>query len=133
MTYQYVQCPNFVRKAPSGALEALQCKLCGAVIADTIERVTGYEVDRGGNRVKIVNRQFTRFANFTEIKILFNDGSMHVTTGCSKCLNLNLRPAVLDEMHQADQEESPDGYTDRERARRAVHVTTVRVDQSGIP
>jgi hypothetical protein len=129
---KYVKCPDYVTKNEyTGAIEALQCKICGTTIADTVERIIGYEMTRGGQRIKVVNRQFTRLPNYREVKIEFDDSSNHVTNGCDKCLSMNLHPSVLAELHEADQLESPDGYTDRERARYPVGVITI-AEQSGI-
>lgn len=134
MSYQFVRCPNFIQKDPStGALVAIQCKLCGSVIADTIERTVGYEKSASGQLIKVVQRQLTRFSNYTEIKIAFEDpGYFHVTHGCAKCLSMNLSVPVLTELHAADQGESPDGFTPREQLQVPTSVLVLRKDQSGI-
>jgi len=130
--YKFVKAPTFVRKDEQGTLRELMCKMCGTVIAGFTERIVGYEMDRAGNKVKVVSRQFTRFHNYTELKIAFSDGSFHVTNGCSACLSMSLPPAALDELHRADQEESPDGYTERERERADPTAVAVRHDAGGI-
>lgn len=132
--YIHVKCPKFIRRDPTtGAMQAIQCKMCGDVIADTVERTVAFEMDRAGNKVKVVNRKFTMFPNYTEAKIIFHDGTFHVTHGCRRCMTLELNTDALDEIHRADQEDSPDGYTEAERNRSAVAVTVVRHDQAGIP
>lgn len=136
MSYLHVKCPNFTRKDPATSeLLTLCCKLCGTVIAGKQERIIRYETDRQGNRVKVVRDQFTRHSNYVEIKMAFegDDEYYHITQGCSKCLNTKLSVPVLTELHQADQEESPDGYTERERARVPTHVVALRSDGGGIP
>ena len=131
--YTHVKCPNFIQKDASGVLKSIQCKLCGIVIADTIDRIRGYEQTRGGQLIKVVQRQLTRFANYREIKIAFEDPNyFHITHGCDKCLTLNLSLAKLQELHMADQEESPDGFTAREQAQIPIGVAVLREDQSGI-
>lgn len=133
MIYQYVKCPTFIRKDAFGAVQSIQCKTCGAVIADTIDRVKGYEMTKGGQLVKVVQRQLTRFANYREIKIAFeNPRYFHVTHGCSDCMSMTLTPPQLIELFVADQEESSDGYTERERAQVPVGVVVLQEDQSGI-
>ena len=135
MSYQYVKCPSFIRKDPNtGELLEILCKLCGSVIAAKTERIIRYDTDRQGNRVKVVRDQFTRFSNYAEIKISFvgDDEYFHITHGCTKCLNTGLSVDVLTELHQADQEESPDGYTDRERARVPIKVEALRNDGGGM-
>lgn len=108
-------------------MEAISCKLCGTVIAERMERPIGYEIGRSGQTVKVVAREFVRFPIYTEIKIAFDDGSYHVTHGCSNCIVSALPPAVLAELHQADQEESPDGYTEREKARYPVGIVFLKI------
>lgn len=134
MTYRFVKCHKFATKDPStGVLRSLQCKLCGTVIGDVVEKAVGYENSRGGQLVKVVTRQFMRFSNYTEIKIAFEDPLYyHVTNGCDKCLHMHLPVNVLAELHAADQEDSPDGYTDREKAQVPLAVMVLRHDQSGI-
>lgn len=135
MTYQYVKCPNFVRKDPdTGELLEIMCKLCGTVIAAKAERILRYETNRQGERVKIVSRQFSTNSNYTEIKIAFDDDDPagHITHGCSKCMTKLLSAPILSELYQADQMESPDGYTDRERARKPLKVEVLRNDAGGI-
>jgi len=134
MSYQYVTCVNFARyKGESGILLSLACKLCGTTIADTVERTIRYERNRLGERVRVTREQFTRFANYTEAKIEFSDSSYHITHGCDKCLSIvGMSPAKLDELHEVDQLESPDGFTARERARSALGVIAIDKKQVGI-
>ena len=132
MTFQFVKCRRYVRKNEVGELLSLQCRRCGDIIADTVDRPVGYEVNRRGERLKIVRRQLTRGPNYAEIKILFDDGSYHVANGCKRCFKIDLLPAVLDEIHEADWVESPEAYIGRQRKRKAVRVIALRTDQSGI-
>lgn len=131
--FRHVKCPNFIRRAEgSSEMQSISCKMCGTVIAERTERIKGFETDRAGNRIKIVAREFVRFPHYAEIKIAFDDGSSHVTHGCSKCLYQGLSLKVLEELHRADQLESPDGYTARERARRPVGIIGLKVGGEGI-
>lgn len=134
MNYKYVKCPNFITQDSStGAMKALQCKLCGVVIADTVDRTVGFERTRGGQLIKVVRRQMTRFGNYCEIKIAFADPNyFHVTHGCRGCMHMGLHPSILAEIHAADQEVSPDGYTAKEKAQTPVGVVALQSDQSGI-
>ena len=129
---KHVKCPAFVT-AVNGIVQSVQCKVCGVVIADTVERTLRYEQGRSGERTRVVNQQFTRLANYREIKIVFEDPTyFHVTNGCNKCLSMSMDIAILAEMHEADQLESPDGYTERERAQKPIGVVTLSAT-SGIP
>ena len=134
MTYKHVKCPEYIKTDPStGSLKSVQCKLCGVVIADTVDRIVGYETSRGGQLVKVVRRQFTRFANYCEIKVAF-EGTLysHITHGCRGCLAAHMSPAVLSELHTTDQDIDPDGYTEREKEMNPSGVAVLRLDQSGI-
>lgn len=114
-------------------VQSIQCKMCGTVIADTVDRVRGYERTKSGQLIKVVQRQFTRFSNYREIKIAFeNPLYFHVTHGCSDCMSMTLTSAHLAELHAADQEDSPDGYTERERVQVPTFVLVLKEDQSGI-
>jgi hypothetical protein len=133
MTYGLISCPDHIKRDARGVLQSMQCKVCGAVIADTCDRLVGYEITKSGERVKVITRNFTRLDNFTEIKIAFEDPKYsHITHGCNKCLSLDMSPALLAELHQADQEDSPDGYTDRERAQVPVKVVAISHNQGGL-
>lgn len=135
MTYQYVKCPNYVRTNPdTGEILEIMCKICGTVIAAKIERILRFEVTRQGERVKVVSETFSRMSNYVEIKIGFegDDEYTHITHGCDKCMTLTLSSAALAELHQADQEKSPDGYTDRERSRVPTQVIALKADGGGM-
>jgi hypothetical protein len=130
--WQYITCPNFVRKDSAGDLEGISCKICGTVIAERMERPVGYEVSRTGETVKVVTREFVRFPSYSEIKIALDSGGFHVTHICSTCAQKPLTPDTLLEVYRADQEESPDGYTDREREVRPVGVVQVLIGGKAI-
>jgi hypothetical protein len=130
--HKHVVAPKFIRRAETGEMDSIVCKLCGTVIAERMERPIGYETDRAGNRVKVVAREFVRYPLYTEIKIAMDDGSWHVTHGCSNCLHDHLPLDVLQELHEADQEESPDGFTKREKDRRPVGVTGLKKGGEGV-
>jgi hypothetical protein len=127
LEYKYVVCPKFVRREESsGEMISLSCKLCGSVIAEKLEQTLRFETDRMGNKIKVVAREFVRYPIYTEMRILFDDGSDHVTHGCANCMTVTLPTEVLDELHRADQEDSPDGYTEREKARHALSIVTIK-------
>lgn len=131
--YRFLQCPSFIRKDGQGRIVSMQCKICGNVIADTQEVILRHERTPAGQIVKVVQRQFVRLGNYREIKIGFeNPRYFHITHGCSDCLKMNMPIEVLAELHAADQAESPDGYTRRERAQVPTGVLILCEDQSGI-
>lgn len=97
--------PNFV-EYENGQLVGLHCKLCGARIAGVVEREKADpKMDRQGNRIITKVERFTRFHNFTELKIALANRHFHITTGCSKCLTHDLSKDQLRELMQADIEE----------------------------
>jgi hypothetical protein len=129
--YKHIKCPKFIRKAETGEMDAISCKICGTVIAERMERPIGFETDRAGNRIKVVAREFVYVPNYMEIRIAFDDGSHHITHGCSACLTANLTPEVLEELHVADQIDSPDGFTQRERDRKPIGVISAKTVGEG--
>jgi hypothetical protein len=132
MTYKHVKCRGYIKRK-DGKVHSIQCKMCGATIADTVERTIGFEVNRRGERIRVVNRQLTYLPNYREIKIEFDDGSSHVTNGCANCLSEKLHPSILDEMHHADRTlASDEGYRKSDKERLAVGVVAVQSDQSGL-
>lgn len=100
-----LKAPDFITK-DGNELTEIKCKVCGERIAGMVDRAKGDpKIDRQGNRVQAYVQRFTRFHNFAELKMSMSDGSMHVTTGCSKCLQASLTPAMLKAMMVADIEE----------------------------
>lgn len=74
--------PNYFRKGQ------IFCKACGTEIAGVV----------GVGR----KAHFENHANYRELKILFDDGSMHVTNCCATCLPNLDNPTTLDKLHLAD-------------------------------
>lgn len=97
----------------------LFCKVCGDKIAETQMRPSGPLP----NSPKVP--KFTRFANYTEVKIQFDDGSFLVTNGCSKCLSMHMDKEVLRDIYIAEMDELAS------KARRLEPVGVVGMDRSG--
>lgn len=91
------------------------CKSCGVEIAGVV----------GVGR----RAHFENHPNYRELKILFDDGSMHVTNCCSTCLPKLDNPTTLDKLHLADlhymEKEVPElrGMIRNRRAVRIVAAT----------
>jgi len=65
----------------------LKCKLCGQVIAGQVESDAKVpsRVIRGSTYIyKVLT--FARFSAYTEVELIFDDGSKHVTHVCTGCL-----------------------------------------------
>lgn len=101
--------PHYTQLGPRGEVTAIFCKVCGQRTASM----------RGNDLI--------RNPIYQEAKILCDDGSYHVTNGCVNCLTMNTSPAVLDEILDADQEMSPEGYTLHDAQRSAMFVVAVGV------
>lgn len=102
--YSFVTCPDFVKKSGNEVTE-IRCKVCGTLIAGVIDRPGGVKITVNGGRVERRIEKFSRFHNFTELKIGLADGNFHITTGCERCLVHNLNTAQLRELMVADIEE----------------------------
>lgn len=89
--------PNCVEIGPEGTVAGIYCKICGDKIAGTSLVPKG-----SGLKNNIMVEKFRRFNNYAEIKIAFDDGHMHVTHGCKRCLGMDLPVEILSEMHNAD-------------------------------
>lgn len=126
MTYHFVKRPKFAIYNHSGAVEELFCKLCGSSIA-------GYRasLDKGssvdGQIMGTRTVRFMRSSIYAEMKIEFEDGSFHVTSGCSNCLNPNLSKAHLKELHVADMEQDPFPGSDKLAKRVPKRIVIVQV------
>ena len=103
--------PDFAVYTQSGAIKWLYCKVCGAKIGHR---------DRMG---------FVRTPDYAEVKIRFDDGSFHVTSGCKNCLSTKMDKRILQEMYEAD---CADDKNCRMGDRRPVEVVVVSYDQGGI-
>lgn len=129
--WQHIRCPDFVRYV-NGALSEIMCKLCGTVIAGTTTSVESKGLDRNGVMVETRVKHFQRFHNYAEIKILFTNGTAHVTNGCSACISESMAPDILQEMYEADIVRDPTGYTDKDKKREAENVTAVARNAGGL-
>ena len=118
----YVRATNFTRKAVGGELETLLCKLCGVVIGEKQQRTIGFRTAPNGQKVERIVESFTRNHLYCEIKILFDDGSAHVTNGCKTCMNGPLPVEVLDEITFVDEQEM-----NLELNRKAVEVVERKI------
>lgn len=114
---------DFVTYGPRGEVKALFCKICGVNIADTIPR-PGPHV----NSVPVM--RFSRNALYAEIKFDFDDGSFHVTNGCKDCLKMNLTPAVLQQLYDADMVDAL--FLPKEEGVKPVHVLILDLTAGGI-
>jgi hypothetical protein len=94
---------NFAQMGPDGTLERLQCKICGTVIGEKQQRTIGFRKAPDGRVIERIIEGFTRNHLYTEIKIIFDDGSAHVTNGCKTCLMGNLSVEALSELTSIDE------------------------------
>lgn len=74
--------PDFVVYDTRGAVRELYCKVCSTQIAGGVP--------------------FQRYANYAELKFSCDDGSLHVTNGCRKCLTRSTSKKILSAMLVAD-------------------------------
>lgn len=132
MNYTYVQRPRYVLQGPMGDILELFCKICGSAIAGKRTQVTGRRRTMTGEWIEDHLQTFVRFNNYGEIKIEFEDGSFHVTNGCSQCLNINLAPDVLFELHNADMDVEESIGGEIARTKTPLRVVAIRTDGGGI-
>jgi hypothetical protein len=102
---KFVKVAKFARLNPDGQLERLQCKLCGTVIGEVQERTIGTRQRTNGRMVERVIETFTRNHLYTEVKIVYDDGSAHITNGCSRCLTGDLNEEQMDELTYTDEDD----------------------------
>lgn len=132
MEFRYVQVPNF-HIMEKGKQVELRCKLCGAVIAGLTNRLVKRDLTRDGRVVEQFVEKFQHFHNYVEVKIVFNDGSAHVTNGCSGCLNEGMPLAVLKELYVADvMAVDGEGYRESDLVREPQGIIAISRDQRGI-
>jgi len=110
---KYVKTRDFARLTAEGALDRLHCKMCGRIIGETQQRTVGFKERPDGRIIERIVESFTRNNLYMEVKIAFNDGSAHVTNGCSDCLSGNLGEEILAELTQADEEEQERPVSER--------------------
>lgn len=117
---------------PRVEISAIFCKVCGVQIAGVDERIKEVRPHKDGSRTEVRVRQFTRYPNYTELKMSMEPvGEFHITNGCDKCLVFGLSAEILDEMMEADLREQEDQldfeYFTQMMARVPTGVVQVRV------
>jgi hypothetical protein len=94
-----------VRHQETGRFEmtGINCKICGSVIAGPVDSGMHSKTERIGQR-EIIYRTllFSRYSQYTEIEIEFNDGSHHVTHLCKQCIPRVTEPGMLERLYVAD-------------------------------
>lgn len=101
----FVKYPSFVRRGPEGQVLEIMCKVCGTPIAGYSETLKNTQRRAGGQQIQEKTIQWHRFHNWTELKMVFSDGSAHITHGCDKCMHRQLTLQQLDELHNVDVDE----------------------------
>lgn len=87
-----------------GKLTVLYCKVCGEAIARLGERFVDTSPGPAGKIIEKYTESFVRGPNYIEAKMVFNDGSGHITHGCTKCLSEDTDLETLRDMYVADLE-----------------------------
>lgn len=137
MTHPLVRRPNFMVLTPIGELQELFCKVCGSAIGKTTEIVQGKRYDKSRNQwIETHREMFRRLPNYIEAKILFEDGSMHVTHGCPDCLHENMEKDLLQAIYEADMDmELAQGnkYAAKLKLKKVDRIIAIRTDGGGMP
>jgi hypothetical protein len=123
--------PNYMCYHSNNEVKEIFCKLCGAQIAG--ERRVLLNTRKDKNTGKIIEEysvKFQRLPTYAELKMQFEDGSYHVTNGCSSCMQMHLHPEVLQELYDADAEEMKPELN--MPPRKAVKAVAIATDQKGI-
>jgi hypothetical protein len=94
---------KFAQVGSDGELQRLQCKICGTVIGEKQQRTIGFRKAPDGRVIERIIEGFTRNHLYTEIKIIYDDGSAHVTNGCKNCLMGHLSVEALAELTAVDE------------------------------
>lgn len=136
MKYKFVQRPNYVGSSPGRPIEELFCKICGSAIAGMQSRIKGRRLDAATKQwIEEHVLEYKTFHNYAELKILFEDGSYHVTNGCKTCLSGDIPVEKLHELHTADLLHESQDYPGKELhlARVPVMAVAIRLDGGGMP
>lgn len=90
-------------KYNKGTIEGLFCKFCQAQIAGMIEDERYERVERKGSRT-IVHKRLVlgHLPLYREKRLVFDDGSAHITHCCATCLPLLAEPAHAEFAYQHD-------------------------------
>jgi hypothetical protein len=99
----FIKVEKFARFGDNGELRTLYCKLCGVVIGENQQRTIGFRTLPNGQKVERVLEGFLRNHLYMEIKIVFDDGSAHVTNGCKNCLTGDLGGEILAQLTSTDE------------------------------
>lgn len=85
--------PDYIEFGDGGRPEKMYCKVCGEVIADLQYKPKG----------DFVVERFTRTPSYAELKMQMQDGSKHITNGCSTCIRRAMKDVpLMQKMYQAD-------------------------------
>jgi hypothetical protein len=88
-----------------GTIEGVICKKCGTPIKTLIPDEHYKTTEKRGDKTIIRERLvLTESSNYTEIDILLDDGSHHITHGCYECLK-NLNTLDLEGLYIGDMEQ----------------------------
>jgi len=131
-TFTWVQRPDYVIFDSEGNIKEMFCKVCGDVIAAHEDRLKERKVGWGGKIIEVRQARFTRKNNYCELKMEFQDGSAHVTNGCTKCLHPNLSTDQLYELHRADLLLDGGQHTVRNLQRVPIEAVAIRQGGGGI-
>jgi|SRR4249919_4089527 hypothetical protein len=131
----FLKRPNYITYGDNYEIAEIFCKICGAAIGGLTSKMIGRRLDPATKKwIETEEVRFRRFGNYAELKIEFEDGSAHVTNGCSKCMHENLTPEELDALHQADLSVDKTEYPGRDLhlGRKAKGVLGIRNDGGGL-
>lgn len=118
MTEELLKKPDYVDNDAIGRMIALYCKVCGTQIG----------ADQRGN--------FFRGSNYAEMKIMWADGSKHVTQLCSDCVvAASNSPDVMLAMYNADIDDMVKSVPQMEAHREKFDPVCVAIElkRRGIP
>lgn len=114
----HLECPEYIQRTRTGGIRRIFCKCCGYIIAE----------QRG--------RSFWRSRIYAEIKIKFDDGTMHVTNLCQGCVpNVRRDPELLLAVYHADIDDmvKEDPTADKFREKERPRVVAIDTKLRGIP
>jgi hypothetical protein len=80
-----IECTDFAR-FENGILVRLYCKMCGTIIGELTNRPLERKLAPNGTIIERHTERFCRTADYCEMKIVYEDGSAHITHGCKSCL-----------------------------------------------
>ena len=99
-----LQAFDYLRRGADGTVEAVHCKVCGHRIAGLIIHHQPIETIRRDGTVIVRERLvWAKFADYAEVRIVFDDGSAHETPMCRRCAD-TLTIEQVDDSYLADLE-----------------------------